>query len=165
VAGWRDGHGLEEILVVMNVPPHPADFLNDVLMPAIGRSDGEIARLLGISLPIFYTILTREKPISPATAGMLGRLFNTGEDFWLKMQAEFDRHMAPQNVVDGGVVPPESRARPSLAGPGMQARHLPRPPIVTYPEGTDGGAPTDFTVEEVVPWGRQSHDSDRSSFG
>ena len=29
-------------------------------MPATGRSDGEVARLLGISLPVFYTILTRE---------------------------------------------------------------------------------------------------------
>jgi addiction module HigA family antidote len=149
----------------MSAPPHPADFLNDVLMPAIGRSDGEIARLLGISLPTFYTILTREKPISPATAGMLGRLFNTGEDFWLKMQADFDRHMAPQNVVDAGVAPSESRSRPSLTGPGMQSRRLPRPPVVTYANGTDSGTENDFTVEEVVPWGRPSHDSGRSSVG
>ncbi len=96
---------------------------------------------------------------------MLGRLFNTGEDFWLKMQADFDRHMAPQNVVDAGVAPSESRSRPSLTGPGMQSRRLPRPPVVTYANGTDSGTENDFTVEEVVPWGRPSHDSGRSSVG
>ena len=80
-------------------------------MPATGRSDGEIARLLGISLQTFYTILTREKPISRATAEMLGRLFRTGEQFWLQMQAEYDRFIAPQIVVDAPAKPALARTR------------------------------------------------------
>ncbi len=70
-------------------------------MPATGRSDGEIARLLGISLPAFYTILTRERPITRSTAEMLGRLFNTGIDFWLQMQAAYDRSIAMDRALDG----------------------------------------------------------------
>ena len=124
VYGCLDAPDIEDVSVVMNAPPHPADFLNEVLMPATGRSDGEIARLLGISLQVFYTILTRERPISQTTAAMLGRLFNTGEDFWLKMQADYDRFVAPQNVVDSDVVPAEARGAVCALGP-VRARATP----------------------------------------
>jgi addiction module HigA family antidote len=138
-----DAPDIEDVSDVMNAPPHPADFLNEVLMPATGRSDGEIARLLGISLQVFYTILTREKPISPTTAAMLGRLFNTGEAFWLKMQAEYDRFVAPQNIVDSDVVPSEAaQARPSSMVP-APGRRLPKPPPGSFPTTADLSA-TDF---------------------
>ena len=84
----------------MTPPPHPADFLNDILMPATGRSDGEIAHLLGVSQEAFYKLLTREKPITRPTAELLGRFFQTGVDFWLQMQAEFDRHAALRIAID-----------------------------------------------------------------
>jgi addiction module HigA family antidote len=127
----------------MNAPPHPADFLNEVLMPATGRSDGEIARLLGISLQVFYTILTREKPISPTTAAMLGRLFNTGEEFWLKMQADYDRFMAPHNVVDANVAPAELATRSMSVGQATPVRRLPKPVPGSFPNTADLAA-TDF---------------------
>lgn len=112
---------------LMKAPPHPADFLNEVLMPATGRSDGEIARLLGISLPVFYTILTREKPITRATAEMLGRLFHTGVNFWLQMQADYDRHTAPQIVLDAASVPAEPPGRLAAREDDRQTRRLPKP--------------------------------------
>ncbi|WP_284944666.1 helix-turn-helix transcriptional regulator [Acidisoma cladoniae] len=88
----------------MTPPPHPADFLNDILMPATGRSDGEIAHLLGVSPETFYKLLTREKPITRQTAELLGRFFQTGVDFWLQMQAEFDRYMAMQIAIERELV-------------------------------------------------------------
>jgi len=122
----------------MNAPPHPADFLNEVLMPATGRSDGEVARLLGMSLTAFYTILTRETPISPATAAMLGRLFNTGEQFWLKMQADYDRFMAPQKVVE--------------MGQAMPVRPMPKPV-------------SEFRPRDVAPWARLMQGNGRRGIG
>jgi addiction module HigA family antidote len=149
----------------MNTPPHPADFLNEVLMPATGRSDGEVARLLGISVPVFYTILTREKPISPATAAMLGRLFNTGEEFWLKMQAEYDRFVAPQHVVDSGVVPAEPSARPAL-GQAMAIRNLPKPPVAGgFQNPPDHSAMSEFHPPDVASWSRLEQGDGRSSIG
>jgi plasmid maintenance system antidote protein VapI len=88
----------------MTPPPHPADFLNDILMPATGRSDGEIAHLLGVSPEAFYKLLTREKPITRPTAELLGRFFRTGVDFWLLMQAEFDRYAAMRLVIERDLV-------------------------------------------------------------
>ena len=149
----------------MNAPPHPADFLNEVLMPATGRSDGEVARLLGISLPVFYTILTREKPISPVTAAMLGRLFNTGEAFWLKMQADYDQFVAPQNVVESGVVPVEFTERPPSLGQAKPMRQLTRPVSASFTNDPDRSG-SEFRPRDVMtPWGQLAPDNGGTRIG
>jgi addiction module HigA family antidote len=148
----------------MSAPPHPADFLNEVLMPATGRSDGELARLLGISLPVFYTILTREKPISPATAAMLGRLFNTGEEFWLKMQADYDRYVGPQNTVEADAMTPEGSGRPSQVGQSVPRRRLPKPVPTSFASAPELSA-TDFSPRDVTSWERVAQGNGRSSIG
>ena len=148
----------------MNAPPHPADFLNEVLMPATGRSDGEVARLLGISLQVFYTILTREKPISHATAIMLGRLFNTGEGFWLKMQAEYDSFAALQNMIDSRVVPPDAPAVASSSGQVKPFRLLPKPAPANFSSPPDLSS-DEFPPGDVATWGRVIHSNGNSSVG
>jgi addiction module HigA family antidote len=145
----------------MSAPPHPADFLNEVLMPATGRSDGEVARLLGISLQGFYTILTREKPISATTAAMLGRLFNTGEAFWLKMQAEYDRFTAPQNVIDARVVSADGSSRPSAVGQAVPARRLLMPRQGSFPTSGDLAA-SELPALDVASRGRLIQGDGRS---
>jgi addiction module HigA family antidote len=135
----------------MKAPPHPADFLNEVLMPATGRSDGEIARLLGISLPVFYTILTREKPITRATAEMLGRLFHTGVSFWLQMQADYDRHAAPQIVLDAASVPAEPPARLGGREDDRQMRRLQKPSSAGLRDFPQDAA-MEFGAESLPAW-------------
>jgi addiction module HigA family antidote len=149
----------------MSAPPHPADFLNEVLMPATGRSDGEVARLLGVSLAVFYTILTREKPISPSTAAMLGRLFNTGEGFWLKMQADYDRFVAPQNVVEARVATDEISARPSSLGQALPLRPLPTPSVSESCPTPDEHAVSGFGPLDVGPWVHPIHGNGSSNIG
>ena len=58
-------------------PTHPGELLRDVI-PATGKSKGQIAELLGISRQHLYDILKERKPVSPAVAVRLGKLF--GED-------------------------------------------------------------------------------------
>jgi addiction module HigA family antidote len=135
----------------MKAPPHPADFLNEVLMPATGRSDGEIARLLGISLPVFYTILTREKPITRTTAEMLGRLFHTGVNFWLQMQADYDRHMAPQIVLDAASVPAEPVGRLVAREDARELRRLPGPSSAGI-RGLPQDAAVGFVADGLPAW-------------
>jgi addiction module HigA family antidote len=151
----------EDVSDDMSAPPHPADFLNEVLMPATGRSDGEVARLLGISLQGFYTILTREKPISPATAAMLGRLFNTGEQFWLKMQADYDRFTAPQNVIDARIAPTDVPGRPAAVSQSMSPRRLPKPVPGSFPMPSDLST-NDFTAADRASRSRLGEGHGRS---
>src|SRR5271156_5148114 len=71
-------------------PTHPGALLREDVIPATGRSKTEIARLLGISRQHLYDILSERKPVSPAVAVRLGKLFGDGAAVWGRMQGAYD---------------------------------------------------------------------------
>ena len=71
-------------------PTHPGALLREDVIPATGRTKGEIAQLLGISRQHLYDILRERKPVSPAVAVRLGKLFGDGGGVWVRMQAAYD---------------------------------------------------------------------------
>jgi addiction module HigA family antidote len=71
-------------------PTHPGALLREDVIPATGRTKTEIARLLGISRQHLYDILRERKPVSPAVAVRLGKLFGDGAGVWVRMQAAYD---------------------------------------------------------------------------
>jgi addiction module HigA family antidote len=68
-------------------PTHPGALLREDVIPATGRTKAEIAQLLGISRQHLYDILRERKPVSPAVAVRLGKLFGDGARV---MQAAYD---------------------------------------------------------------------------
>src|SRR5882672_6576284 len=66
-------------------PTHPGALLRDDIIPATGRTKAEIAGLLGISRQHLYDILQERKPVSPAIAVRLGKLFGDGAGVWTRM--------------------------------------------------------------------------------
>jgi addiction module HigA family antidote len=75
-------------------PTHPGALLREDVIPATGRSKTEIAQLLGISRQHLYDILRERKPVSPAVAVRLGKLFGDGAGIWVRMQAVYDTWQA-----------------------------------------------------------------------
>lgn len=71
-------------------PMHPGEWLREEILPAVGRPKTEIARLLGISRQHLYDILDERKPVTPATALRLGKLFGNGAEFWVDLQRSYD---------------------------------------------------------------------------
>jgi len=71
-------------------PTHPGALLRDDMIPATARTKAEIAGLLGISRQHLYDILQERKPVSPAIAVRLGKLFGDGAGIWTRMQAAHD---------------------------------------------------------------------------
>lgn len=71
-------------------PTHPGELLREDVLPALGKSKAEIARLLGISRVTLYDILRERQPISPQMALRVGKLCGNGPDIWLRMQANYD---------------------------------------------------------------------------
>ncbi len=71
-------------------PTHPDVLLREDVIPATGRTKAEIAKLLGISRQHLYDILRERKPVSPAVAVRLGKLFGDGAAVWARMQAAYD---------------------------------------------------------------------------
>jgi addiction module HigA family antidote len=75
-------------------PTHPGALLREDVIPSTGRSKAEIAQLLGISRQHLYDILRERKPVSPAVAVRLGKLFGDGAGVWVRMQAAYDTWQA-----------------------------------------------------------------------
>src|SRR5580700_8719455 len=71
-------------------PTHPGALLREDILPATGKTKAEIAQLLGISRQHLYDILRERKPVSPAVAVRLGKLFGDGAGVWVRMQAAYD---------------------------------------------------------------------------
>jgi addiction module HigA family antidote len=68
------------------------------VIPATGRTKTEIAAVLGISRQHLYDILEERKPVSPAVAVRLGKLFGDGPGTWVRMQAAYHTWQAERNV-------------------------------------------------------------------
>src|SRR3990172_9351810 len=71
-------------------PTHPGALLREDVIPATGKTNAEIAQLLGISRQHLYDILRERKPVSPAVAVRLGKLFGDGAGVWVRMQSAYD---------------------------------------------------------------------------
>ena len=78
-------------------PTHPGELLRDVI-PATGKSNAEIAALLGISRQHLYDIIKERKPVSPGEAVRLGKLFGDGAGVWVRMQGAHDTWHAEREL-------------------------------------------------------------------
>jgi antitoxin HigA-1 len=79
-------------------PMHPGELLRDEILPALGRSKTEIAKLLGVSRQTLYDILDEKQPVTPGMALRLGKLCGNGPDLWLNLQKRYDLNRAEQEL-------------------------------------------------------------------
>jgi addiction module HigA family antidote len=69
---------------------HPGELLRGDVLPALGRTRAEIARLLGVSRQTLHAILTERAPVTPEMALRLGKLCGNGPELWLTLQTRYD---------------------------------------------------------------------------
>jgi len=79
-------------------PMHPGEMLRQDVLPALGRSKTEIARLLGVSRQTLYDILDEKQPVTPAMALRLGKLLGNGPDLWINLQRAYDLTVAEREL-------------------------------------------------------------------
>ncbi len=79
-------------------PMHPGEMLRENVLPALGKSKTEIARLLGISRQTLYHILNEKQPVTPGMALRLGKLCGNGPDLWINLQRTYDLLIAEQEL-------------------------------------------------------------------
>ena len=69
---------------------HPGELLREDVVPALGRTRVEIARLLGVSRQTLHAVLTERAPVTPEMALRLGKLCGNGPELWLNLQSRYD---------------------------------------------------------------------------
>ena len=79
-------------------PMHPGELLREDVIPALGKSKSEIARLLGISRRTLYDILDEKQPVTVPMALRLGKLCGNGPVLWLNLQRTYDLERAQEEL-------------------------------------------------------------------
>jgi addiction module HigA family antidote len=79
---------------------HPGELLREDVLPGVGRSKAEIARLLGVSRQTLYDILAERSPVTPSMALRLGKLCGNGPALWLNLQGQYDLRRAEMELGD-----------------------------------------------------------------
>lgn len=88
-------------------PVHPGVILRESVLPAIGKSAGEAADLMGVGRAELADVLAGAR-VSADLALRLGKLCGNGPDLWLNLQSAYDLQQAR------GVIGPELDAIPTL---------------------------------------------------
>lgn len=81
-------------------PIHPAEHLREDILPALGRSKAEIARLMGISRQTLYDLLAEKQPVTVPMAFRIAKLIGDKPEIWLKMQLAYDLKIAEKAMAE-----------------------------------------------------------------
>lgn len=71
-------------------PTHPGALLREEIMPAVGLTQIELARRLGVSRLTVNEIVNERRAVTPDMAHRLARVFETTPNLWLNMQQAVD---------------------------------------------------------------------------
>lgn len=72
------------------VPVHPGEILREDVLPGLGVSVAEAARLLRVSRQTLHRLLAGTIGVSPEMAVRLGKFCGNGPGLWLRLQADYD---------------------------------------------------------------------------
>lgn len=71
-------------------PTHPGAILREDVLPALGMTQTEFARRLGVSRLSISDLLLEKRGMTPEMAARVAKLLNTTPDSWLRMQQAVD---------------------------------------------------------------------------
>ena len=76
----------------------PGEILLEEFMKPQGLGQADAARQLGISLNRLNEIILGKRGVSADTALRLARLLKTSPQFWMRLQADWDLHLAMERA-------------------------------------------------------------------
>lgn len=76
------------------VPAHPGAILREEFIEGLGLSAYRVAKAIHVPLPRLNDIVKEKRGISPEMALRLAAYFGTTEQFWINLQADYERRIA-----------------------------------------------------------------------
>lgn len=78
-------------------PTHPGEMLKKEFLEPLGMTQRELADCMGVHVPRVNELITGKRGVTPETAAMLARVFDTSERFWLNLQSAYDLYELRQS--------------------------------------------------------------------
>lgn len=83
------------------IPPvHPGEILLEEFLNPLDMTAYAVAKRCRVPRTRIERLVRREVPVTADTALRLGRVFSTGPEFWMNLQALYDLSMANQEKPD-----------------------------------------------------------------
>lgn len=79
---------------------HPGEILLEEFLKPLGVSQNALARAIGVSPRRINEIVLGKRSISADTALRLARALETSEQFWMRLQADYDLEEARHAAAD-----------------------------------------------------------------
>jgi|KBSMisStandDraft_5_1062788.scaffolds.fasta_scaffold25236_6 addiction module HigA family antidote len=73
---------------------HPGEILREEFLEPLKMSVYELAKKMHVDAQRINPIVLEKRAISPDTAVLLAKVFETSEMFWMNLQAAYDLHQA-----------------------------------------------------------------------
>lgn len=80
------------------LPMHPGELLREDVLPALGITQTEAAKHLGISRQSLHEILAEKRGVTPEMAVRLGKLCGNGPALWANLQTKYDVWKAEETL-------------------------------------------------------------------
>lgn len=82
------------------VPTHPGEILQEEFLAPLGVSQVALAEHVGVPVQRINEIVRGKRGITPETAWLFARAFDTTPEFWLNLQTAYDlAQLRPTRVV------------------------------------------------------------------
>jgi addiction module HigA family antidote len=94
--------------------PHPAGYLREFALPALGISKTALAKALGVSRQTLYDLLDEKQGVTAAMALRLEAVVGSTAEHWLRVQMEHDLWKARREVDVSGLTRLREKAEDAL---------------------------------------------------
>lgn len=78
---------------------HPGAILREEFMDSVGLTPYKLAKALGVPLPRVNDIVLDKRSISAEMGLLLSAYFGTTDQYWINLQADYDRRLAKARIV------------------------------------------------------------------
>ena len=94
-------------------PIHPGEILDEDFLRPMGITKYRLAKTIGVDATRIHSIVLGTRSITAETALLFSRFFGNSTEFWMGLQAQYDRECAEDEMSErlAAIVPWNSEAR------------------------------------------------------
>ena len=91
----RETHNMDDLANTAKLPPiHPGEILDEDFLQPMEITKYALAKAIGVDATRIHSIVLGTRSITAETALLFSRYFGNSVEFWMGLQAQYDRERA-----------------------------------------------------------------------
>lgn len=109
----RETQNTDDLASTVKLPPiHPGEILDEDFLQPMGITKYALAKAIGVDATRIHSIVLGTRAITAETALLLSKFFGNSAEFWMGLQAQYDRERAEDEMSErlASIVPWKSES-------------------------------------------------------